>query len=122
MTAWQLMGAALLSGAGALARFGVDEAVRRRTHRITPFPAGILVVNVSGAFVAGLLAAATLPEATALLLLGGLLGGYTTFSTWMLDAVFAAQDRLPVIALLNLAGSLASGFAAAALGWAIAGG
>lgn len=122
MTASQLLAAALLSGVGALARFGVDDAVRRRTHRVTPFPAGILLVNVSGAFLAGLLAAAALPDATALLLLGGLLGGYTTFSTWMLDSIFAARDRLPAIALLNLAGSLATGFAAAALGWTIAGG
>lgn len=122
MSALQLLAASLLGGLGAVARYGVDEAVRRRSHRVTPFPAGIFVVNVSGAFVAGVVAAAALPQATALLLLGGFLGGYTTFSTWMLDAVFAAQDRLPGVALANLAGSLAAGFAAAALGWLLAGG
>ena len=117
-----MIAAALLSGLGAVSRYAVDEVVRRRTHRVTPFPVGIFVVNVSGAFVAGVLAAAALPDPAAVLLLGGFLGGYTTFSTWMLDTLFAAQDRLPVIALLNLGLILVAGFAAASAGWALAGG
>lgn len=54
----------LLGGLGAMARFAVDGTVRQRWG--TSFPAGTVVVNVSGSFLAGLLSGAAL---------AGVLGG-----------------------------------------------
>ncbi|MFI7495950.1 fluoride efflux transporter FluC [Kocuria sp. M4R2S49] len=97
----------LLGGLGAMARFAVDGAVRQRWA--TSFPAGTVVVNVSGSFLAGLLSGAALagtlggPAAAASVI--GFCGGYTTFSTAMADTVRLARDGRARRALLNAAGT-----------------
>ena len=121
------IGVALLGGCGAVLRFLVDEVVRNRVVGFGPrsagartaFPLGIFVVNVSGAFAAGVLVGASLGEDAALLALTAFVGAYTTFSTWMLDAVNAANARLLGVAAANIGLSLVVGFAAAAAGHAL---
>ena len=61
------------------------------------FPYGTMIINVSGAFAIGLLLStlttrAGLPAATRLFLITGLLGGYTTFSTYTWEALALATD------------------------------
>jgi CrcB protein len=108
-------GVAALGGLGAVARFLVDLAVSARAGR--SFPWGILAVNLSGTFALGLLVGAAV-RGDALELAGtGLLGAYTTFSTWMLDS-----HRLGRRGGLDLAGSLALGLLAAWLGRELGGG
>ncbi|WP_255507325.1 fluoride efflux transporter CrcB [Mycolicibacterium sp. 018/SC-01/001] len=114
MTALVWLGVTVLGGLGALARFTVDKAVSRRIGR--PFPFGTLVVNISGAFLLGLLAGAALPAHLALLLGTGFVGSYTTFSTWMLETQRLAEERQLASALANIAGSVAAGLLAAWLG------
>lgn len=111
------IGVALLGGCGATLRLVVDEGVRRRTSG--PFPLGVFVVNITGAFVAGMLVGAALGHDAGLLALTAFVGGYTTFSTWMLDAVNSADAGLLRIAVLNIGVSLVVGFAAAAAGHAL---
>lgn len=111
------VGVALLGGCGAVLRLLVDEAVRSRTSG--PFPQGILAVNITGAFVAGVLAGAALGHDAGLLALTAFVGAYTTFSTWMLDVVNAADAGLMRIAVLNVGVSLVVGFAAALAGHAL---
>lgn len=107
-------GVGLLGGAGALARFLLDGAVARRAAHW--FPYGILVVNVSGSLLLGLLTGLAL-RGDALLLAGGaLLGSYTTFSTWMRDSHRLAADGRGRAFAANLVISLALGLAAVALG------
>jgi CrcB protein len=101
--------------AGAVARYLVDTAVLDRFAGA--FPLGILVVNVSGAFVLGLLAAwiverGLLPADLRAPLIVGFLGAYTTFSTLMLDTWRLAEDGLPMLAIANLAGSMVFGIVA----------
>ena len=104
-------------GIGALARFTLDEAVSRRV--VGAFPAGTLAVNGSGAFALGMLTGLDV-SATATVLVGtGLIGAYTTFSTWMLETHRLAEDRRPGLALWNIAGSVAVGMALAAAGWGL---
>jgi fluoride exporter len=111
---------ALLGGAGALLRFAVDGFVAERVGTSTEFPWGTFAVNISGAFVLGLLAGAAL-HGDALLLAGtATLGSYTTFSTWMLEAHRLGEDGQLWPAALNVALSLVAGVAAAALGRALA--
>jgi CrcB protein len=106
-----LVGVALLGGAGAVGRFLLDGAVAERTGR--GFPWGTLAVNLSGAFVLGLLTGAALTGDGMRLLGTGLLGAYTTFSTWALEAHRQAEDGRHRGALLNLGGSLVLGLAIA---------
>jgi CrcB protein len=108
----------LLGGVGALLRFGLDGFVSERVG--SEFPAGTFAVNISGAFVLGVIAGAGL-QGDALLLAGtATLGSYTTFSTWMLETHRLGEDGSFVLAALNIVLSLVVGVSAAALGRAIA--
>ena len=85
---------------GALLRYLVDQLVQRRAG--SDFPLGILVVNLSGSFVLGVLVGVgahhglSAPWVT---VLGtGLIGAYTTFSTFTFDTVRLAERR-PVVPL-----------------------
>ena len=105
-----LAGLTLLGGAGAVARFLLDGAVSARAGRI--FPWGTLAVNLSGAFALGAITGAGLGGDAMRLLGVGLLGAYTTFSTWMFETHRQAEDGRFAGAALNLAGSLVVGLAA----------
>jgi len=107
MSAAVLIGVALLGGAGAIGRFLLDGAVAARVGR--GFPWGTLAVNLSGAFLLGLLTGLALSGDGFRLLGAGLLGAYTTFSTWALEAHRQAEDGRTRGALANLGVSLALG-------------
>jgi CrcB protein len=111
------IGVGALGGCGALARFLLALAVTRRAGGV--FPAGTLVVNLSGSLLLGLLAGLAL-SGDALLLAGtALLGSYTTFSTWMLESRRLAEEDEWRLLAVNLLGSLALGIVAIVLGRAI---
>ena len=101
-------------GLGAVLRFLVDGAVTRRFGR--SFPIGTFVVNVSGSFVLGLLDGIVLPPRAALLVGTGVIGSYTTFSTWMFETQRLGEERQGDVALANLGLSLVAGVIAAGLG------
>jgi CrcB protein len=114
--AW--IGVALVGGAGALARFWLDGAVSRRVGGA--FPTGTLAVNLSGSLLLGILSGAGV-SGDALLVAGtGLLGAYTTFSTWMLESHRLGEDGRVRALAANVVLSLALGLGAVALGRAIA--
>jgi CrcB protein len=112
-------GLAAAGGAGAMARFLLDGAVSERAGRALPF--GTLAVNLTGAFLLGLLAGAGV-GGDALRLAGtGFVGAYTTFSTWMLETHRLAEEGEHGAAAVNVIGSLVLGFGAVALGHAVGG-
>jgi CrcB protein len=117
MTVVTWVGVALLGGAGAVARFVVDGAVAGRVDR--DLPVGTLAVNVSGAFVLGLVAGLALTGDALLLVGAATLGSYTTFSTWMLETQRLVEEGQSHAAAVNIVLSLAAGIAAVALGRAI---
>lgn len=108
---------AVLGGVGASLRFVIDWAVSLRVG--FRFPYGILVVNVSGAFMLGVLSGAAVHGHAYLLAGAATLGSYTTFSTWMLDTQELDARGQRRGAAVNLAVSLALGLAVAAIGHAI---
>jgi CrcB protein len=108
---------AVLGGLGALARYLVDVLVGLRLGGRLPL--GTLAVNVSGSLVLGALSGAAVAHGVSLLAGAGFLGAYTTFSTWLWESLVLAEDGRTGAALANLAGLLALGLGAAALGWAI---
>jgi fluoride exporter len=110
--AW--VGIALLGGVGALARFALDAAVSERLA--ADFPWGTFAVNVSGAFALGFVAGVALTGTALVLVATGLLGSYSTFSTWMLESQRLAEEGESRSALVNLLGSLAAGLVAVAVG------
>jgi CrcB protein len=108
--------AAALAGAlGALARYTVDAAVSARLR--TDFPAGTLVVNLTGTFVLGLLVGAVSADDARFIAGTGFLGGYTTFSTWMVETERLGEAGAVRLLAANLVVPLAFGFGAAAIGW-----
>jgi fluoride exporter len=110
--AWIAVG--LLGGVAAAARFVVDAEIVARTA--TPFPLGILAVNLSGALALGLVAGAALHGEALTVVAGGAIGSFTTFSTWILDSHRLAADGLARVAWLNIGLSLGAGLTAVALG------
>ncbi len=107
---------------GAVARRVVDLWVSDRTG--SAFPLGTLVINVTGAFLVGLLFAwalerNVLPREIRGPVMIGFLGAYTTFSTWMLESWRLVEDGAWALAAFNLAGSVALGLVAVVAGLAV---
>jgi fluoride exporter len=115
--AW--IGVGVFGAVGSWARFRVGALVAAR--RPSEFPLGTFVVNLTGGFLLGLLTGLSL-TGDALLVLGtGLLGGYTTFSTWMVEAQRLGEDGEWTLLWAYLLGSMLAGLAATGLGWLIGG-
>jgi fluoride exporter len=100
---------------GSVCRYLVSSAVLRAFG--TLFPAGTFVVNVLGCLVFGAIAGATQerfalsPEVRALLL-AGVLGGFTTFSSYMNESFVLVREGQFLWAGLNLGGQVLAGFIA----------
>lgn len=111
---------AVAGAAGATCRHIVDHAVTSRSAG--RYPWGILLVNLTGALligvVAGAVARGAAPSATATIAGVGFCGAYTTFSTLAYDTWYLLEQRAYGAVLAQLA-SLPLGMAAAALGWAL---
>ena len=114
MTAPAWIAVGLLGGIAAAARFLLDAEIA--AHADSEFPLGILAVNVSGALALGLVAGTALHGTALVVVAGGGIGSFTTFSTWILDSHRLHAAGLARIAWLNIAVSLLAGFAAVALG------
>lgn len=112
------LGAAL----GAVTRYLLDQAVTRRLA--TAFPAGTWLINVTGSFLLGFLTGLAghhgLSPQVVAVVGSGVCGGYTTFSTFTYESVRLTEDGAGLVALGNLAASLAAGLVAAALGLGLA--
>ncbi len=88
------------------------------------FPWGTLLVNVTGSFIIGLFGAMTSPDGrwlvsatTRQFFMIGVLGGYTTFSSFSLQTLTLAQNGEWWRAALNVAVSVIGCLAAVWLGW-----
>ncbi|TKX41041.1 MULTISPECIES: CrcB family protein [unclassified Halorubrum] len=109
---------------GAVARHAVDlgagEAVAAATAAAgggAPTGAGTLVANVAGSFALGLLLTRASSDRVRLFVGTGALSSFTTYSTFVADAVALGTPA----GAWYVAASYATGFAAAALGIAVGG-
>ena len=110
-------------GIGASLRFALATWVDQRAP--TGFPWGTLAVNAAGCFAIGVLATFAdehhvLSPALRLFLIAGLLGGFTTFSTFGLETWQLVEDRALGAALANALGSVAVGMVAVIVGVLVA--
>jgi fluoride exporter len=117
---WVALGGAL----GSVGRFWLSGLVANRFGET--FPWGTLVVNVTGSFVIGVIGALAVPEgrmdsqsrafATQLLMVG-VCGGYTTFSSFSLQTLNLLRDREWLYAGGNILLSVALCMVAVWFGW-----
>ena len=108
-------GVACLGALGAVARFRLDSAVSARLPG--DFPLGTLVVNLSGSFALGVLVGASVTHRVAFLLGTGFMGGYTTFSTWMVESERLGEAGEVASLLRNLWLSMLAGVGFAGVGF-----
>lgn len=116
-------------GVGAVVRVVVDGAVtasRSDVGRSRSLPAGVLVVNLLGSFVLGLVTglvlAHGLPDQVRLLVGTGFCGGFTTFSTATLEALRLIDGGERVAGSAVVVANLLLSLAAAVAGLALTGG
>lgn len=91
------------------------------------FPLGTLLINVTGSFVIGILMTFFLNHSTLdpnwrLFLVTGILGGYTTFSSFEWETFFTLREGAALVAVSYFLLSIALGLAAVWLGATLAGG
>jgi fluoride exporter len=110
------------AGIGGALRHGVNVGSTRLFG--FGFPFGTFIVNVTGSFVMGLFAGyfayrAGVPQHVRLFLTTGILGGYTTFSTFSLDTALLIERNSYGMAAAYIVGSVAAGLAALFFGLAV---
>ena len=118
----QLILIALGGALGAVLRYGLSEAVQPSRGS---FPLATLIANVSGAFMLGLLATLLLErtDVSSHVRLGitvGVLGAYTTFSTFSIETLDLFHDGEWQTAALYVAASVAGALAAVWAGQSLA--
>ena len=117
---------------GSAVRYAVSGAAQRLfasgvgsgAGSIASFPAGTLVVNVTGSLLIGLVAGlaesrALLSAEARLLLVTGVLGGYTTFSAFSLETLLLLRAGQTTTALTSVALQVLLGVAAAFAGFTV---
>ena len=116
---WVAIGGA----AGSMMRYGTVIAVQRMTKG--EFPLATLAVNIVGSFIIGWLAFLVLERdfmsvEARLVVMVGVLGGFTTFSTFSLETLRLLQGGGWSAAAANIALSVAGSLLAAWAGFSIA--
>lgn len=102
---------------GSMARHGVNLLAQRRWPSLQ-LPLGTLIVNVVGCVVIGLLAGLVAADRVGMrtpwreFVFVGILGGFTTFSSFGLDTIVLARSASPSLAVWNVAAQLGLGLAA----------
>lgn len=107
------------AGVGGVLRYWLGGVVQHASG--WTFPAGTMFVNVSGCLVIGVLAVLftgrlTVSEPVRDAILIGVLGGYTTFSSFGRETMALLDDRQFTLAAVNVLVSVAAGLAATWIG------
>ena len=110
------------AGIGGALRHGVNVGAARLFGY--GFPFGTLIVNVLGSFLIGLLAGwfafrPGVPQDMRLFLTTGILGGFTTFSAFSLDAALLIERNAYALAAAYALGSVTASLVALFLGLAL---
>jgi CrcB protein len=106
---------------GSIARFRLGIMLHAAAAARDGFPYATVAVNVVGCFVAGLLAGLAerhelFGPGTRLFLFSGLLGGFTTFSAFGLEAIAIVRRGEPWLATVYAGSSVCGGLVAVWLG------
>ena len=107
-----ILAIAIGGGLGSVLRHLVNNAVGSAAG--TTFPWGIMLINVVGSLIMGVLVSVfahvgEVPQSTKAFLTVGILGGFTTFSTFSLDSIMLIERGTPGLAALYVGGSVGLG-------------
>lgn len=116
---WNYVAVALGGVVGCCARYGVSQWVQAWYDK--SFPLATLVINVAGSLAMGFLFVATLERVNVspplrMAILTGVLGGFTTFSTFAMETLLLLEDGETGYAVLYVLLSVFLGLGAAFLG------
>ena len=110
---------------GSMARHGLNHLVHQRALSST-FPLGIFLINVSGSVLIGCIAGALASGRVALsyeartFLIVGVLGGFTTFSSFSLDTLTLFRAGHTLQALWNVGGQVLLSLIGVSIGFSVA--
>ncbi|HET7370755.1 MAG TPA: fluoride efflux transporter CrcB [Gammaproteobacteria bacterium] len=116
---WNFVAVAIGGAVGCCARYGLTHLIQSLAGR--EWPVATFAINVTGSFLLGFLfywsleRTAISPAVRVAVLTGGL-GGFTTFSTYMLESVVLVRNGAPAAAVLYVLLSVVAGFLAAFAG------
>ena len=118
---WILVG---VGGAlGSVARHGLNQWVLSRP--LGTFPLGIFTINIVGSVAIGVIAGAvasgrwTASAEARTFLMVGVLGGFTTFSSFSLDTLMLIRNGQTGYAIVNVAGQVALSLLGVAAGYSL---
>ncbi len=105
---------------GAALRYLISGCIQNLTHSIA-FPYGTIAVNMAGCFLVGIIFhlaeyQLNMTSEIRLLLMVGILGSFTTFSTFCTETINLLQDQRLFLAFLNVATHIILGLSAVLLG------
>lgn len=100
-----------------MTRYGLGQLLAAKLNK--SFPWAVFLINVSGAFLLGVVLGAELSGGWLLLLADGFLGAYTTFSTFMVEGFELFAGRKILNAVLYISGTVLLGLLAFAVGFAL---
>ncbi len=124
LTLWKILAIGGGGFIGAVSRYLLATTIQ---HQVKPeqFPIGIFVVNIIGCLLIGLLAGlfelkSWMNVELRLFVFVGLLGGFTTFSTFANDTYLLGKDGEFIAALLNAGGQVIVGLLFVWVGYYVA--
>jgi CrcB protein len=117
-----IIGVALGGALGASARYSIDHFIEERVSSV--FPWATFLINVSGCLLIGILTEQLvdrhhLPAWIRVGVIVGVIGGYTTFSTFDQEAFTLIESRDYFVTLAYLVGSVTVGLLAVWAGTAL---
>ncbi len=114
-----ILSVALGGACGAVLRYVMTVMINKDY-----FPYGTVIINISGSFLLGMLAAwflnsawPQLPDSLRLFLATGVLGGFTTFSAFSLETMKLVQNGAVAVAAVYVTVSVVGSLAAVFLGY-----
>ncbi|MEZ0536952.1 fluoride efflux transporter CrcB [Caldicellulosiruptoraceae bacterium PP1] len=100
---------------GSITRFALGKFISEKNS--SDFPIATLLINISGAFLLGLVNGIGVKDKLYLLLADGFLGAYTTFSTFMYEGIFLLEEDEKMPAFRYILGTIFFGIIGFVVGY-----
>lgn len=102
---------------GSVTRYKIGEVVTSRVK--IGFPIGTFLINISGAFLLGIVNGLGIKGYVSMLLADGFLGAYTTFSTFMYEGCNLFQNDKKLKSLIYIISSVILGVIGYFIGYSV---